>query len=187
MAIGRINIWANRAKDFFWPSDGPRGRRCCIWRIAPLPSATPLRLLLRSSAVIRRHSCPEPVRRQAEPSGKVVCLDRDSVTVDPDDRRGWVHRGARRNWNSKVGTSAFVFPVAIARRLRPFHTADLLGDRLLNCRSDRLRFRRWLGLLGHEDLFHIAGESPDNWLGYPAGLSASRCKASVWSMIEIHP
>ena len=47
---------------------------------------------------------------------------------------------------SKVDTSAFVLPVAIARRLRPFPTADLLGKRLLNRRSDRLRFRRWLGL-----------------------------------------
>jgi hypothetical protein len=48
----------------------------------------------------------------------------------------------------------------------------------------RIRFRRLLGLLGHEDPFHITGEGPDNWPGYPAGLSASRCKASVWSMIE---
>jgi hypothetical protein len=84
--------------------------------------------------------------------------------VDLDDRRGWIHRdalprratarglasyGACAEPASKIGTSAFVFPVAIARRLRPFHSADLLGERLLNSRSDRLRFRRWLGLLGH--------------------------------------
>src|ERR1700735_1226014 len=55
----------------------------------------------------------------------------------------------------KIGTSAFVFPIAIERRLRPLHTADLFGEQLLNSRSDRLRFRRWLGLLGHGDLFHI--------------------------------
>src|SRR5277367_3382826 len=69
----------------------------------------------------------------------------------------------------KIGTSAFVFPIAIARRLRPLHTADLLGERLLNSRSDRLRFRRWLGLLGHGDLFHISGGSPDRLTLRPRG------------------
>src|ERR1700758_312537 len=61
-------------------------------------------------------------------------------------RLAWSVRGNR---NSKIGTSAFAFPVAIARRLRSFHTADLLGERLLDSRSDRLRFPRWLSLLGH--------------------------------------
>src|SRR5271166_3219888 len=69
----------------------------------------------------------------------------------------------------KIGTSAFVFPIAIARRLRPLHTADLLGEQLLNSRFDRLRFRRWLGLLGHGDLFHIAGGSPDRLTLRPRG------------------
>src|ERR1700723_2120863 len=69
----------------------------------------------------------------------------------------------------KIGTSAFVFPIAIARRLRPPHTADLLGEQLLNSsRSDRLRFHRWLGLLGHGDL-HIAGGSPDRLTPRPCG------------------
>jgi hypothetical protein len=68
----------------------------------------------------------------------------------------------------KIGTSAFVFPIAIARRLRPPHTADLLGEQLLNSRSDRIRFRRWLGLLGHGDLY-IAGGSPDRLTLRPRG------------------
>jgi len=40
------------------------------------------------------HLCPEPVHRQVEPRGEVVCLDRDIVTMDLDDRRRWVHRDA---------------------------------------------------------------------------------------------
>src|SRR6266496_274996 len=40
------------------------------------------------------HLCPESVHRQTEPRGDVASLDHDIVTMDLDERWGWVHRDA---------------------------------------------------------------------------------------------
>src|SRR5204862_1351999 len=55
---------------------------------------------------------------QAKPGGKVGSLDRNIITVDLEDRRGWVHHDAFPRHAIARGL-AFIWPVPALARARP--------------------------------------------------------------------